>query len=126
MFGLAISCGVIGVLLLDTLGSLLVRGDSRRYAALAPISYLIWLGTGVLAARLQSSDIALAVARATLAGAIVGFIDATVGWWISTSLRATPMLAGQTWELRVRRVSTRVAVRAAIAGAVGGVISVIF
>jgi len=125
LFALALTFGLVGVVLIDSLGSLAARGNTRRYAAFVPLSYLVWLGTGAIAARSQHQDVGLAIAHAALATAIVGFFDATVGWWISTRLGATPLLANQTWELRLRRVSTRVAVRATLVGILGGAASAI-
>jgi hypothetical protein len=76
--------------------------------------------TGNIAARLAHSDAILAVATGALVAALVGFADATAGWWISTRLGASPMSPGESWPRRIRWVSVRVAVFAALVGGIGG------
>ena len=72
--------GGIAVLALDTLGSLASRSLGFNYGSLSVISTLIYLGVGGYV------GLGAPVSRAATAAAIVGFIEATIGWAISWAM----------------------------------------
>jgi len=125
LFSLALIVGSVAVLLLDALGSIALRDNAPAYARLAIVSHVIWTLVGSLGAWSLRSDFLLAVFGGALAGGVVGLVDATAGWWVSTKLGATPMTAGQTWSRRIGAVTPRVAARAAAFGTLGGLVSAI-
>jgi hypothetical protein len=74
---LVLIVGALAVLVLDTIGSIASRQFGFRYGSLAIVSWILWLGTGFFAAWYGRLSLSL------LAGGIVAFIDATLGWYIS-------------------------------------------
>jgi hypothetical protein len=79
----AMLLGAGAVLAFDTFGSLASLRFQFPYARLAPISYALWTLTGVLASLRTATGISAAAAIGAIAGGLVGFVEATVGWWIS-------------------------------------------
>lgn len=74
---LVLGIGVLAVLVLDTVGSLASRRFRFHYGSLNAISWILRIGTGFFAARYGNIKLSF------LAGALVAFIDATLGWYIS-------------------------------------------
>ena len=74
---LVLIVGSFAVLLFDTIGSIASRQFRFRYASLAIVSWILWLGTGFFAAWYGQLYLSL------LAGGIVAFVEATLGWYIS-------------------------------------------
>jgi len=74
---LVLAIGVLAVLVLDTVGSLASRRFRFQYGSLSTISWILRIGTGFFAARYGNIKLSF------LAGGLVAFIDATLGWYIS-------------------------------------------
>jgi hypothetical protein len=74
---LVVLIGAASVLLFDTVGSLASRRFSFNYASLSPGSYLIRAGAGYFAEPYGGLEMS------GLAGGIVAFVEATLGWYIS-------------------------------------------
>jgi hypothetical protein len=68
------------VLALALVGSIASRALGFDYDSLAPISLLMYAVVGAYV------GVADTVARATLAGAIVGVVDATLGWAVAFAI----------------------------------------
>lgn len=69
--------GLVAVLVLDTAGSFAARAFGFEYGLLALVSAMIYGATGYVVARRADRR------AAVRAGAILGSIDATLGWGIS-------------------------------------------
>lgn len=69
--------GILTVLLLDIIGSLASRRFGFYYGSLSVISWALKIGVGFFAARQGSLGLSV------LAGGVVAFVDATLGWYIS-------------------------------------------
>lgn len=74
---LVLIVGSFAVLMLDTIGSIASRQFRFRYSSLSIISCIFWFGTGFFAAWYGQLLLSL------LAGGIVAFVEATLGWYIS-------------------------------------------
>jgi hypothetical protein len=72
--------GAVAVLILAAAGSAASRALGFEYAALAPLSFLIYVAVGAYV------GLGAPILRATLAGAAVGAIDATLGWLIAYAI----------------------------------------
>ena len=79
--GRAALFGAIAVVLFDTVASLASRALGFPYGAAAIGSWIIYALTGAYAARDGR------IRAGAGAGAVTGFVDATVGWWISMQIR---------------------------------------
>jgi hypothetical protein len=114
--------GSVVVLLFDTIGSLVSKHFRFPYARLASGSHMIWTGVGAFAA---FSALDALVARAAIAGWVVGLVDATLGWWISWQIgpgRPLAQLPRPLTRSRLATISILVSVRAAIFGGFGGLL----
>ena len=89
----SIAIGSIGIILIDTLGSLLSRKYRFNYAKLAPLSWLVWIGAGI------SVTTVLGSWKGGLVSGIMGFIDATIGNYIA--LRINPYVGGEKFYREV-------------------------
>ncbi len=78
--GRAALFGAIAILLFDTVASLASRALGFPYGAAAIGSWIIYALTGAYAARSGRIRSGLS------AGAVVGLVEATVGWWISVQI----------------------------------------
>ena len=87
-FPTGVLCGVVSVLLLDTLGSLLSQRLKFQYSRLSPISLSIWAIAALITSWDLVSDPAKSIGMGWLTGFVVGLFDSTVGWWISWQLGA--------------------------------------
>jgi hypothetical protein len=106
--------GAAAVLALDTVGALASRGLGFDYARLTPISILLYAVAG---AYVGAAD---RVSRATAVGAILGAIDATIGWAIAWVIGpGRPQEGERITLLGLFNTALFVAVLAAAAAAVG-------
>jgi hypothetical protein len=110
--------GSVAVLLFDAIGSLVSKHFRFPYARLAPGSYVIWTAVGAFAA---FSALDTLLARAAVAGWVVGLVDATLGWWISWQIGPGRPPA-QLTRSGVATISILVSVRAAVFGGFGGLL----
>ncbi len=101
------------VMVLDTLGSLISRISGFPYPCLAPISFLIYAIAGFLVARRSSLWMSL------LAGVIIGFVDATIGWTISWII-GPGRLTGSQFSVGLLLFSAFFALIIAIVGSLSG------
>jgi hypothetical protein len=76
----AILTGALAVIAFDALGASFARDAGLDFQSIAPISLFLYALTGFLASRRG------AVFDGILAGAIVAFIDGTLGWGIGSGL----------------------------------------
>jgi hypothetical protein len=107
--------GAAAVLALDTLGSIASRLAGFDYAMLAPVSLLIYAATGAFVA------LAAPLSRAIIAGAAVGFVDATLGWVIAYAIGpGRPGPDERITALGFVNTVLFVACLAAVSAAVGG------
>jgi hypothetical protein len=77
-FSLALAGSIALILTFDTIASLLTRGRPALYPRLWPIQFVLYVLVGFVA-MLAVLDIRLV----ELVGAITGFAESTLGWWIS-------------------------------------------
>jgi hypothetical protein len=70
----------VAVLAFDTIGALAARFIGFSYGALAAVSWLIPTGAGFFSTKGHT------LFAGILAGALVGFVDATVGWMIASAV----------------------------------------
>lgn len=111
--------GVVAVLVLDTVGSMLARHLKFWYGKLAPVSGALWASSAALAAQ-TSTDIPATIVLGTMAGAIVGVVDSTVGWWISWQIGpGRPSSANAMSVDQIRQTIVRVTITAGVSGAIG-------
>lgn len=75
--------GLLATTLLDFSGSLISKMYTLDYTYFVWISYIVRISVGYFAA-LHNKGILIAI----IFGAVIGFFDATVGWFISHSLSA--------------------------------------
>ena len=73
--------GVAAVLVIATVGAAAARSFGFQYWMLSAISLAIYFGVGRAAAKTGA-----AVARATSLGTVVGLIDVTLGWALSSAI----------------------------------------
>jgi hypothetical protein len=73
--------GVVGVLLIATVGAAAARVFGFQYWLLSFLSLAIYFAVGAAAVRAGS-----AVARATGVGVAVGLVDVTLGWGLSAAI----------------------------------------
>jgi hypothetical protein len=113
-----ITYGAVAVLALAALGSAASRLLGFEYALLTPITLLLYVGVGAYV------GLGAPVARATLAGAAVGAIDATLGWLIAYAIGPGRPGPGERVEL-VGLINTLlfVACVAAVSAAIGALIA---
>jgi hypothetical protein len=106
--------GAVAVLALDTIGALASRTLGFEYAMLAPISFLLYAATGAYVGLTER------VSRAVIAGAVVGVIDATLGWAISWVIGPGQPQAGERITLfGLFNTALFVAVLSAVGAAIG-------
>jgi hypothetical protein len=72
--------GVVAVLVLDTLGSLASRALGFDYGSLSFVSTLIYAAVGAYV------GLGAPLSRAATAAAVVGLVEATIGWAISWAI----------------------------------------
>jgi hypothetical protein len=115
-----IAIGCFAVLLFDLLGATASRWLGFRYSQLAPGSYALYTATSVVAARLGPAWIGI------VAGAIVAFVEATVGWHISWRIGpGRPPAPTSLSRMRVIRIVVLVTMMGAGFGLVGAVFVVL-
>jgi hypothetical protein len=113
--------GAAAVLALETLGSVAARLAGFDHATLAPLSFLIYAATGAFVA------LAAPFGSAVMAGAAVGFVDATLGWAIAYAIgpgRPGPdeRITALGFMNTVLFVTCLAAVIAAVGGWIGGLL----
>ena len=112
-----VAIGAIVVLLFDAIASIASNQLGFPYTSAAWGSYLIYGATGYFVGRQFD------VPRAALAGAALGFVDATLGWAASTALQAnappTPELNPAMWVT----IAITVMITGAICASIGGAIA---
>lgn len=115
-----VAIGCLAVLLFDTLGATASRSGGFPYARLAPGSFGLYLATSVVAARVGPEWVGV------VAGAILAFVDATVGWriswWIAPGRPATAIVCSRT---RLVRIVAGVTLTGAGFGLVGAIVAVL-
>ena len=79
-FSRGVLYGVVAVLVLDTLGSFASRALGFNYGSLSVVSALIYLAVGAY------GGIGAPGSRAAAAAAVVGIVEATIGWAISWAI----------------------------------------
>jgi len=110
--------GGAAVLALDTLGALASRAIGFEYASLAPLSILLYAAIGAYV------SVAEPVPRAAIVGALVGVIDATLGWAIAWAIGPGRPQAGERITLLgLFNTTLFVSVLAAAAAAIGAWLS---
>jgi hypothetical protein len=111
---MAVLFGALAVLIFDAAGSFASIRFGFTYPRLAPGSFLIYALVGMAAGRTGSLDAAVA------SGAAVAFVEATLGWAISSRIRrAYPHLAASRLLLIIVMVTTM----GGFFGGVGGVVA---
>jgi hypothetical protein len=75
--------GAFAVVIYDTTASVLSKGFGVSYGKFGIGSLLIYAAVGFLASRGKAERTAMA---AVIAGGIVGFVDATIGWATSAAI----------------------------------------
>ena len=106
--------GAAAVLALDTAGSLAAQAAGFDYALLTPVSIVLYAAVG---AYVGTTEL---VSRAAIAGAVVGVIDATLGWAISWAIGpGRPQADERITALGLFNTVIFVAVLAAVAAAGG-------
>jgi len=108
-----IAWGVTAVLLLDTAGSIASRVLGFRYARLVVCSFLIYLLVGLSTARTGS------LGAATVAGAAVSFVEATLGWAIAWFLGPGRLTKEQATAARILRAIATVTMSGGLFGLLG-------
>ena len=113
---LVVIVGTVAVLLLDSLGSIASNKFRFRYTSLAIVSWIIWLGTGFFAAWYGRLSLSL------LAGGIVAFVEATLGWYIAWLIG--PGRPGKKLTRTViARIVFAVTMKGAALGFIGGLLA---
>jgi hypothetical protein len=106
--------GAAAVLALATLGSAASQMLRFDYTMLAPVSFLIYAAIGAYVGAAEP------ISRAALAGAVVGVIDATLGWAIAWAIGPGQSQVGERITfLGLFNTAIFVAVLAAAGAAVG-------
>jgi hypothetical protein len=106
--------GAVAVLGLDTIGALASRAFGFEYALLAPLSLLLYAAVGAYVGTRDH------VARAAGAGALVGLLDATIGWLIAWGIGpGRPQPGERITLLGLFNTMLFVAVLAAVAATAG-------
>jgi hypothetical protein len=123
IFPLGVLGGVIAVLSLDTVGSFASQRWTFPYTRLAPISCLLWATAAAIASRAGHPDLIKSIGLGALAGFIVGLVDSTLGWWISSQLGAGRLPPQLFIRDKIVRIIFRVTIIAAGIGAAGALLS---
>jgi hypothetical protein len=76
-----VAFGVVAVLLIATIGAWAARSFGFQYWILSFLSLAIYFTAGAAAVRTGA-----AVGRATGLGAVIGFVDVTLGWALSAAI----------------------------------------
>jgi hypothetical protein len=106
--------GVAAVLALDTAGSVASQAFGFDYATLTPVSIVIYAAIGAYVGTTEP------VSRAAIAGAVVGLVDATLGWAISWAIGpGRPLAEERITPLGLFNTAVFVAVLGAVAASVG-------
>ena len=84
------------------------------YSLLAPGSFLIYIGIGFVASR---SSVPVGI----IAAAVVGFVDATIGWYLSWLIGPVTTLEELTIPVIITTVGS-IPIIAGVLGGVGGII----
>src|SRR5437899_7118123 len=106
--------GAAAILLFDTVGSVTSRFFTFRYSRLEVGSFLIYFMVGFATARTSSPGAAM------VAGALVAFVDATLGWGISWLVGPGRLADAQASTLRIVRTIATVTLYGALCGLLGG------
>jgi hypothetical protein len=107
--------GAAAVLALAVVGSFASRTLGFSYALLTPISIAIYAAAGAYVGRQEH------VSRAAIAGALVGVVDATLGWAIAWAIGpGRPEVGERITPLGLLNTALFVALLAAAFAAVGG------
>lgn len=119
-FGRLVTTGAIAVVVLDVTAAIASRMLDFPYTWAAWGSYLVYGTTGYFVGRQFS------VARAAIAGVVLGLVDATLGWAAASALKANytpiPELTPIMWLLIAINVVIGSAIIATIGGAAGRII----
>lgn len=103
----------LAILIFDVLASLASRAFNFPYVAATPGSILIYAAAGFVAGRAHG------VPQAAGVGVLVGEVESTIGWWLSTLIGPVQQATPVTPEEFVR-VVVDVAIIGGIVGAAGG------
>jgi len=115
-----IAVGCLAVLAFDLLGATASRWLRFPYSRLVTGSYAIYTATGVVAAHIGP------VWTGIVAGAIVAFVDATIGWAISWWIGpGCPSAAASLSRARMIRIVALVTMMGAAFGLFGTVVAVL-
>jgi hypothetical protein len=115
-----VSIGAITIVAYDVVASFASRGLGFRYANATYGSWIILFSVGYFAARATGS-----IRRAGTAAAIVGAVEATLGWWLSWTIGAAQLPPGTSSDVLVFAVAVTifvVVVTAALIGVIAGVV----
>lgn len=74
--------GLIAITLIDSVGAIASRKYDFNYGYLTVLSLLVYATIGGLVSTMHNLSLALAI------NLLLGFYDATVGWWIAMRLKA--------------------------------------
>jgi hypothetical protein len=115
-----IAVGCLAVLVFDLLGATASRWLGFRYSLLMPGSYALYTATGVVAAHVGPAWIGI------IAGAIVAFVEATIGWAISWWIGpGRPSAQASLSRARMIRIVALVTMMGAAFGLFGAVVAVL-
>jgi hypothetical protein len=126
-FAVAVGIGVAGVLLIDSVGAWASRVLGFRYTILLYPQIAVWAAAGSLAA-FGVANIVRAMSLAVAAGAVVGLVDATIGWWISAKIGpGRPRLPDGTEpsQAQIAQMASGAVMFAILTAAVGGALSLV-
>ncbi len=126
-FAVAVGIGVAGVLLIDSVGAWASRVLRFRYTILLYPQIAVWAAAGSLAAFGVASSVR-AMLLAVAAGAVVGLVDATVGWWISAKIGpGRPRLpdGSEPTHGQIAQIASGVVIFAILTAAFGGALSMV-
>src|SRR5579885_1804513 len=117
-FSSGVLFGIVFALTLDTVGSFLSQRLRFSYSRLSPVSFLIWATAALIASPESLSDPAKSIGLGSLSGFIVGFVDSTVGWWISWTIGAGRLKTESVTTSTIVKIISRVTMLAAGIGAI--------
>ncbi len=126
-FAVAVGIGVAGVLFIDSVGAWASRVFGFRYTILLYPQIAVWAASGSLAA-FGVASVVRAMGLAVAAGAVVGLVDVTIGWWISAKIGpGRPRLADGTEPSRaqIAQMATGAGIFAILTAGFGGALSLI-
>lgn len=107
--------GGIAIISFDALASVASQQLGFAYSTASIGSGILYIGIGFIATRATGL-----ISRAALAAAIVGVVEATLGWWVSWIIGPGRSPAGPPSVLQLLTVIASLAGVGAIVGAFGG------